>query len=318
MILTITPNAAVDKTYLVHDFRLHCVNRPTRVSTVAGGKGVNVARVFCRLGGAAAATGFIGGLNGRTIARALPQDGAEDEFVRVRGESRLCIAIVDSGLGAQTEVNEPGPEVTRRDLSRLRKRVSQLLKQRRFDFVVMSGRLPPGAPDSTYAELVHLANQEGARAVLDTSGEALREGIGGRPWMVKPNLAELEALTGCPQEDEAAAVEAAKQIHRSGVAVVCHTRGPQGAILVCDKRAWHAASPPVRVVSAVASGDAFVAAFLWAWTQGPEPESFEAALRTAVAAGAANSAVIGAGFIDRAMIDPLLPYVTLRNLRRSR
>jgi 1-phosphofructokinase family hexose kinase len=303
LILTVTPNACVDKTYRVEGFHLDRVNRPSLTHTVAGGKGVNVARVYQRLGGVAVATGLLGGINGKIVARALAQEGIADEFVRIPGETRVCIAIIDPGACTQTEVNESGPTVTIANTRKLLRHVERLLSQRRYAQLVLSGSLPPGAPSTLYADLVEMARQARVESVVDTSGPALREALRARPWMVKPNRAELEALLDRPVEDAAATLEAALALHADwGVEVVAATRGADGAILVTSAGAWEATPPPIAFVSAVASGDSFTAAFLWCWNEGPHPHDAEQALRLATGAGAANAAVIGAGFCTRESI----------------
>ncbi|HZO88978.1 MAG TPA: 1-phosphofructokinase [Chthonomonadaceae bacterium] len=318
MILTVTPNAAVDKTYRVEDFCLDRVHRPSEARTVAGGKGVNVARVYQTLGGTAVATGFLGGNNGRIVARALAEERIEDAFLHVRGESRLCIAIVDPKHGTQTEVNEYGPEIPARAVRVLCQRVERLLSQQRFDFIVLSGSLPPQTPATLYADLIGIARQTGTPAVLDASGPALREGLCAHPWMVKPNRFELESVLGRPLPGEAEIVEAACALHADGVAVVAITRGAQGALLVTDAGVWSAVPPSIPFASAVASGDSFVAAFVWAWRHGEEPGDAAYALRLATGAGAANAAVIGAGFCSRQSIYELAAQAQVRPLARCR
>jgi len=302
LILTVTPNAAVDKTYHVEGFRLDVVNRPTQTFTVAGGKGINVARVYQTLGGRALASGFLGGNQGRIVADALEHEGIAADMVDVRGETRLCIAAIDSTTGTQTEINESGPEVSDEEIRKLFDRVTRLLSQETFSFVVLSGSLPPGAPTTLYAELIDLARTHKTPVALDTSGEPLREGLKARPWMVKPNQPELEAVLGRPLQGRHEALQAAQELLLSGIEVAVLTSGAAGALLVNAAGAWFATPPPIEFASAVASGDSFLAAFLWQWTAGSPSADPASALRLATGAGAANAAVIGAGFCTRESI----------------
>jgi tagatose 6-phosphate kinase len=303
VILTVTPNACVDKTYRIEGFALDRVNRPTLTHTVAGGKGINVARVYQTLGGEAIATGFLGGINGRIVARALRQEQIADRFVVIRGETRVCIAIIDPDAVTQTEINESGPDVSARAVRALVRRVEGLLSQQRFEFVVLSGSLPPGVPVTLYAELIEIARSHQVRAVLDTSGPALRAGVAARPWLVKPNRTEMEGLVGYPLADSAALLAAAGELHcAQGITMVALTLGDEGALLLAGDGTWRATPPSIRFVSAVASGDSFVAALLWAWQYGAQPGNPEGALRLATGAGAANAEVIGAGFCSREAI----------------
>ena len=281
------------------------VNRPSAIHTVAGGKGINVARVYQTLGGKALTTGFLGGNQGGIIARALRHEGIPEEFVRVRGESRICIAVIDPQTGSQTEINEPGARVFPLAVRKLTALVACKIQEQPFDFIVLSGSLPPGAPDSLYAELVGIANNAGNRVVLDSSGIALRQGIAASPWLIKPNLYELEGLLGRSLKGVAEVREAAEAIRAGGVTFVAASLGAEGALLVGPDGAWFAVPPPIKFASAVASGDSFVAAFLWSWTHGERPADPADALRWAVGAGAANAAVIGAGFCTRESVQEL-------------
>ena len=299
VILTVTPNAAVDKTYRVENFSLDRVHRPQETLTVAGGKGINVARVFQTLGGKAIATGFLGGNQGQIVANALAREHIPNEFVTVSGETRVCIAIVDPQHGTQTEVNERGPDITAHEVERLRTRYAELLSLNRFDFVVLSGSLPPGTPETLYADLIATARKAGVQAVLDTSGEALRHGIDARPWLIKPNKAELEILLNRPVRDRADVIKTAQDLHKAGIANVVISQGADGAIVAGESGLWQGIPPKIEFASAVASGDSFVAAYLWAWLHGEKPGIIGSALRFATGAGAANAMVIGAGFCTR-------------------
>ncbi len=302
MILTVTPNPCVDKTYCVDGFEVDRVNRPQQTFTGAGGKGINVARVYQTLGGQAIVTGFLGGSNGWIVTRALAREHIKNECVSVAGETRLCIAIIDSRTGTQTEINERGA-VGKDNISELLRRVERLLSQMPFRFVVLSGSLPPDAPDTMYADLIGICRKKGIRAALDTSGAALKQGLLACPWMVKPNQTELETALNISLDSPQSAIDAAQYLHNEyNVAVVALTRGAEGAVLTARGETWLAVPPSIEFASAVASGDSFLAAFLWAWSHGERPGDPEYALQLAVGAGAANAAVIGAGFCTREQI----------------
>src|SRR6266700_806871 len=122
MILTVTLNPAVDRSYRVEGFSLDRVHRPSSLYVSAGGKGISVSRLFRTLGGETTATGFLGGCNGAIIKRSLDSAGISDAFIRIRSESRFCIAVVDPRTDAQTEVNEAGPVIAPDELRRFRRR----------------------------------------------------------------------------------------------------------------------------------------------------------------------------------------------------
>ncbi len=290
-ILTVTLNAAVDKTYTVPGFALDRVHRPTETRVTAGGKGINVARVYRTLGSPATAAGFLGGQTGQQIGRMLAAEGIAAAFVPVSDESRVCIAVKDPIAGTLTELNENGPRVTSLECATLLVRLRELLPG--CAAVVLSGSLPPGTPEAFYRDIIRLAQDEyDVPAVLDASGEALVQGIEARPFLVKPNLNELAAL-GIAPDAPVRAVQTLRE--RSGAQIALVTTGGQGAVLASAEGVWRAVPPPVRVLSAVGSGDSLAAAFLWSWLRG---DSFPLALRLGVAAGTANAMSDCAGFLD--------------------
>jgi len=316
VILTVTPNAAVDKTYRVERFELDRVNRPSASFTVAGGKGINVARVYQTLGGKAVATGFLGGINGSIVSAALAAEQIESGFVQVEGESRVCIAIIDPTTGTQTEVNESGPTVSPINTHDLIDTVERLISERAFDYLVLCGSLPPGVSSSLYADLISRTKPTGIKTVLDTSGEPLALGVAAKPWMVKPNQAEMESLVGGSVAGMEALRSAISDLHLAGVEVVVATRGAQGAVASGMNQVWEAVPPEIEFASAVASGDSFAAAFLWQLRKNEtvSERSIESALRLATGAGAANAAVVGAGFCTRQAIRQAAQGTQLRRL----
>jgi 1-phosphofructokinase family hexose kinase len=311
LILTVTLNAAVDKTYRVPNFELDRVHRTSEWRDAAGGKGINVARVHQTMGGTALATGFLGGYNGRFIRAAVESEGIEGRFVRTAEESRVCIAIVDPLSRTQTEVNEVGPNVSSAEVAALKQTYERLLRERTFDAVVLSGSIPPGVPDDIYFDLIGTARSAAVRSVLDTSGEPLRIGVGARPWMLKPNAFELQSLTGEPAADIESVARTARSLLGTGIEVICVTLGRRGCVAVTPGEAWLAVPPEIEFVSAVGSGDSFMGAFLRSVLSGG---AFCDSLRLGVGAGAANAAVYGSGFCTRESIVKLAGNVELTRL----
>jgi len=277
----------------VQHFAIDRVHRPSEARILAGGKGINVARIYRTLGGEAIASGFLGGYNGRFIAQALKEEGITGEFVRTKEESRICVAIVDEAADTQTELNELGPHVSKSEIKAMLTTFRKLLSENTFEFVTFSGSIPPGVPDTIYADLIGIAREAGVRTVLDASGIPLKHGLDARPWMVKPNIFELASLLDGQPSDIDEVAQAARSIAGDGVEVVCVTLGKRGAVCVANGRTWVAIPPVIRFISAVGSGDSFVGAFLWALGK---KQNMPSALRLAVGAGTANAAVHGSGY----------------------
>ena len=309
MILTVTPNAAIDKTYIVEGFGLDRVHRPTECRTVPGGKGINVVRVLNELGRAGLATGFVGGRTGDAILEGLDREKIRHDFVRVAGESRLCIAVVDPNNGTQTEVNENGPDISADEVDAMLRNVQALVPGK--EFVVLCGSVPPGVPTSFYGDIIKIAEKAGVKTVLDTSGEHLREAIESSPFMVKPNIAELSQLAGRELLTLEEISRAAKSLKQYGVAITAVSMGRSGAMVTDGVQAWKATPPEIQFASAVGSGDSFVAAFLDCLLRG---ESLSTALVAGTAAGAANAATYGAGFCSKESIMNIKQGVVLAKI----
>ncbi len=309
MILTVTPNAAIDKTYIVEGFGLDRVHRPSETRTVAGGKGINVVRVLKELGKTGMATGFVGGRNGDLLIESLNRENLKHDFVRVAGESRLCIAVMDPKSGTQTEVNENGPEISPEEVGRMLDKIRDLVPGK--DFIVLCGSVPPGVPTTFYGDIIEIARKVNVPAVLDTSGEHLREAVKAAPYMVKPNVTELSQLAGRELVTLEEISRAAKSLSQYGVTLTAVTMGRSGAMLTDGVHSWKATPPEIEFASAVGSGDSFVAAFLHSIINGePLPE----ALAMGTAAGAANATTFGAGFCSKDSIMDIRQGVVLTKL----
>ena len=305
-LLTVTLNAAVDKLYTIPGFAVNEVQRPTEMRVYAGGKGINVARVYRTLGGEVTATGFSGGATGEYIQKSLRREGIASEFVSLAQESRVCTVIIDPIGQTETVLNENGPQVTPAECETLLQRLRELLPGQ--DAVVLSGSFPPGTPPDVYAAIIRTAQENGVKAVLDASGVALQLGVEARPFLVKPNVHELEALS-IGSDGWGGSAQALRE--KYGVTIALITGGARGAVLASAEGVWEATPPTVEVVSALGSGDSLTAGFVWAWAQGWDCAE---ALKLGVGAGAANAAVYGSGFCTREQIHALAARITLNRI----
>ena len=218
MILTVTLNAAIDKRYVVDDFKVGEVNRVRECTYVPGGKGLNVSKPASIYGAEVVATGFVGGHAGNYIEAALKPFGIKSAFYHVEAESRSCINIWDEVNHVQTEFLEPGFTLTEADFEGFEKKFRQLVKD--ASVVAMSGSVPKGLDGSAYQRLVKIVKDAGKPVILDTSGKLLEEGIKAAPTLIKPNIDEIRMLTGKHCDDINDIIEAAKSIHADGVEIV--------------------------------------------------------------------------------------------------
>ena len=185
MIVTVTLNAAFDRSLTVPVFQLGHRHRSSGVLTLAGGKGINVARALKRLDVPVVATGLAGGLTGTRIVEEMTAEAILNDFVRIADESRTSTAVLDPTSGTYTEINEWGPKATEAELAVLVEKLHYL--SRGSDVVVLAGSLPRGVADGFYADVVRDLNRRGVRVVLDSEGEPLRLGVEAEPWLVSPN-----------------------------------------------------------------------------------------------------------------------------------
>jgi 1-phosphofructokinase len=284
MILCITPNPAIDRTLIVPGFRPGTLCRPTRTIVAAGGKGLNVARAVRVLGGEAVCAGLLGGHAGRLISELVEKEGLAGAWTWVEGESRTCIILVNPENGVVTEVCEQRSPILADDWFRLQADV--LREATRADCVCLSGSLPPGCPPDAPAGLIRAIRAAGRPMWVDTSGTALRAALTAGPTGIKVNATEAGEILGEEMADVEAASRAAAKFQRMGVGSVVLTLGREGAMLATDAGTWWARPPALRTVSAVGSGDSFLAGLITALVAGEPPPQ---ALRHAVAAGAANA-----------------------------
>ena len=194
MILTVTLNAAIDRTVAVPNFRLGQRHRAVEARTVAGGKGVNVARALKLLGRPVIATGLAGGATGSRILERLAEESILNDFTRIEGESRTNLAVIDPTSGEQTEINERGPEVTPEEVDRFVEKLLYLAQG--TTICVLAGSIPPGVDPEVYGRLVSELRALGVVSVLDTDGEPMRAGLRAEPAVVAPNVGEAEEAVG--------------------------------------------------------------------------------------------------------------------------
>ena len=308
-IYTVTLNPALDKTVRIPNFAVDQVNRVTWLRQDAGGKGINVSKVIAKLGGESTAIAVLAGQTGQWIANALGENNIKVQAIAVPGETRTNLKVVDAESGTNTDINEPGPEVTDSVLEQAL--VDVISKTSAGDIVVLSGSLPRGASVDTYGHWTSTLRNAGLKVYLDADGAALSAGLEQKPHFTKPNDHELSAMLNreLTNVDEIAA--AASEIVAGGIDTVCVSMGGNGAVYATADEVWYASPVKVKVGSTVGAGDSVVAAFAFADAQGLSTED---ALRLAIATGAANVMESGTQAAERSVVDSLIKKVQLTRL----
>lgn len=305
MIITVTANPTLDKTLAVEELRIGKLNRARVVQEEFAGKGLLVSLALEALGIESRAIAFIGGRTGNALRLAFVEASFETDFIKVYGgETRTNITLVDEKTGTYTKINEPGPWVNEHDIAGLLTRASATEPD---DIWVLSGSLPPGAPLNLYADMIRRVQGRGARAILDTSGAALREGAAARPFGIKLNTEEAAELLGgeiTGDDGHAAAVRAL--MSRTGASIAAITRGADGLVLALtgtDRRVAVVKPPPVQAISPVASGDSALAGILWALL---DQCGLEETARRAAAFGTATAMQSGSSIAPRDLVEELI------------
>jgi 1-phosphofructokinase family hexose kinase len=312
MILTVTLNAAIDRTVAVPNFRLGHRHRAVESRTVAGGKGINVARALKMLGRPVIATGFAGGPTGNRLLEQLRKEAVLTDFTRIAAETRINLAVIDPTSGEQTEINERGPAVSPEEVEAFVRRVGYLADGAKL--CVLAGTLPPGAGDDLYARLVKDLGERGLPVVLDAEGSAMLAGLRAGASIVTPNEREAEELVGQEFADRDDLIQGLAELVRLGAGEAAITR-PDGCVAVIgsgsEQRFLEVRTEPLDPVSTVGSGDAFLAGYVAARYDGKEADE---CLAYGVACGAESTQHFGAGTVDRNQVERLLGEVHVQDL----
>lgn len=279
MIVTLTLNPCIDRTVTVDSFQYGETNKSRKVQTDICGKGVNVSAVLKNLEQKTMCFGFCPKEDREKLEGFLNRLSIPFDFVETEGGLRVNIKIFDASRRVLTEVNEKGAPVSGEDVSLLMEKAERVFEK--ASVLVLSGSVPPGVPLDIYRRLTEKAIKKGIRVILDASGELLKEGIKGKPYLIKPNMEELEELFGRKFEKEQEILEAAESLVKSGVSYVCISMGKKGAFLVGKEGALFSPALPVSVKGIQGAGDSLVAGMCMAIEKEADMETM---LRFAVAA----------------------------------
>ena len=305
MILTVTCNPAVDKTYNTARVMIGQVNRMRDLISLPGGKGINVTKVLNQFGAQVTATGFLGGYTGEFIEDALQKMHVSTEFTKIRNTTRSNMNIIGDD-GYVTEILEPGPHVATFEKDRFLDRFRELVPE--SDCVVLSGSLTEGLPDDFYAKLIAICQESGVKAFLDTSGEPLKKGIEQKPYCIKPNRRELEYIAGRKLSTEAEVIQAAYAYVKMGVTKVVVSMGDKGLMEIVGKKVIKAVPPRIKAVNTVGSGDCVVAAMVLGLVQGMGEED---TMQLAAGISAANATTLESGMIPRDTMEEIIKNVSI-------
>lgn len=255
-VVTVTINPAIDQTVAIPNFTAGTVNRVQSSQLDAGGKGVNVASFLSDFGQPATVTGFLGADNDDIFRRFFARKGIEDRCVRIAGQTRIGVKVIDEAQRQTTDINFPGQTPSLADIEHLFDILQELAAV--TEWFVLSGSIPAGVSTGIYREMVKTLT--GKKVILDTSGEGFRQAVTAAPSLIKPNVDELREFAGEQLDTPAAILQQARTlIERYSIASIVVSMGKEGAIFVEGNEALWAVPPSVQVKSTVGAGDAMVA-----------------------------------------------------------
>lgn len=310
MILCVGTTPAIQRTMLFDRLTLDSVNRATTTLDTGGGKSINAARVLHTLGQAPLATGFLGGDTGQFIRREFDSLAIRHDFVTVPHPTRICVTVLDRAAHTATELVEETPPVEDSLWPALLNKIEQHMPQ--ADALILSGSLPPKAPDDFYARCMRFAASpprvKPIPTILDARGPALRLALPFRPTLVKPNRSELASMFNQTLDTDESLRQAMRDLISLGAQWVLITMGKDGALLTDGQRFWRLPIVPVPALNPIGSGDSFAAGLTTSLLQGqPLPD----ASRLGVACAAANALTLPAGHIEMDQVHRLLPQVRI-------
>ncbi|MBN8218594.1 MAG: 1-phosphofructokinase family hexose kinase [Spirochaetes bacterium] len=300
MIYTVTLNPALDRELLVDAVRLGEVLRAKGRRDEAGGKGYNVSRALLALGKKSVSLGFLGGETGAHLGASIAQGGLDLVTIPIAGETRTNISLVGE-VGESLKVNEPGPHILPGEWEGMLRQVESLAQT--GDWWIFSGSLPEGLPATAYETLIQTVGARGARAILDTSGDALRHGCSAHPFLVKPNASEAREALGIGPSEPRGHEELSRGMISLGALGVFLTLGKNGALAMNAGETHFRSAPVIQERNATGAGDAALAGFVWALDEG---RPWREALEWGIACGAAAAGKRGSGVGTRAEVEGVL------------
>ncbi len=309
MIVTITLNPLVDRTLFVDRLRKGVISRTNRKEIVAGGKGVNVARVLKHFGVPVKAFVMLGGHTGKLLAELIRQDSIALIPFWVESPSRASIRIHETSREMSTTLIKEGGAISREEVRRLREKA--IAAVRKAKILVLSGSAPGANLASFYRDVIREAHKNKTLAILDTYGEAFVRGVEASPYMVKPNRGEYESSTGKPLRTASDYLAAFEHFHSKGIELVVISLGEKGLRASFEGETFLVKPPRIKEIMAVGSGDCLIAGIVYGLTRNLPVEE---CLRWGAAAGCANAAVWPIAALSKKEVERYLPLVSIRRL----
>jgi 1-phosphofructokinase family hexose kinase len=256
MIYTVTLNPTLDITYVLEEISFGEPVRAIEVCKSPGGKGINVSRALRAMGTDSIAVAMIGGHVGEEVLDLLHAEGLILQIAKIKNDTRTNVIVLGRRDNKELVIRAAGPAVEETETNHVTNLVFQVAQTP--EIMVLSGSLPPGGKHDTYYSITTEGKARGSKVVIDSEGEPLRLGIDAAPYMIKPNLAELQELAGRKLDGEREIIEFSRTLNDKGVEVVVVSLGPRGALLVSGDTVLKGSVPKI-IDDTVGAGDSMVA-----------------------------------------------------------
>lgn len=307
MILTVTPNTAIDRVIFLRDFSWGHTMRADEALWSPGGKGTDVAWILGELGYPSLALGLAAGQAGQHLQTMIEGQGSRVEFTWTEGETRTNYVLIDTAHGTQATVTVSGLRVLPEHVAALETSIERWLPESKA--LVLGGTLPAGMPADWYVPWIQRGKALGMPVLLDCSGATLAASAPAGATVLKPNLDELSELVGRPLPDRQAAAHAAREVMQTyGTELIVASLGAEGALAITAERAWYLPPLPVQPVNCAGAGDALMAGLAWGYA---EQWPLEQTLRLAVAAATAVVITPGTAECHREDVEQCMEQVQL-------
>jgi 1-phosphofructokinase family hexose kinase len=322
MVITITLNPLVDKTFYLDKLVPGNIHRVTAGKDIVGGKGINVSRLVRNLGDKTLALTFIGGNTGSELADLLKIEGIPSILIRTKSQTRMQVSLLDKSNNLPTFFIGQNEGVTQEELDTLKFELSNVLSnQSEKHILVISGSAPAGEMDNSIQEIIHIANNFNVLTILDSYGKAFKLGLTEKPFMIKQNQKEAEIYYGKPLYSQGNILDYLKGIADNGIEFPIITSGKDWVYATYKNNYWKLIPPKVKVVNPTGAGDAMAGSLaLDLISLNPAKIStslVKKMLKKAVAAGAANAMVWLPCDITPQMIEILIPKVQIYRIKQG-
>lgn len=316
MIYTLTLNPAIDRTLYIQDFDKNKVNRIEMYREDPGGKGINVSKMIYQLDGESIAIMITGGYAGEKLEDELRKGHINFVSFKTNESTRTNLKIVDTVNHTFTDVNEAGPTITQGLLDQIDNYLEQVIKE--DDILVLAGSIPRGVPTDIYYQWCTLCNKKGAKVILDADQQALKIGLHGKPFMIKPNQEELESYFGVKFESDEELITKSQELIDFGVSTILVSQGSKGCILITNEYSVKFDALKVKVKSTVGAGDSMVAAIAFGLdllgSVKVDAEKYSNIVALGVAASSASIECEGTIMGSKQRIYELKELVTYKNM----